>query len=120
MAVIIADIMDLSVFKRIILEYQHLTEGIEIVKRDLELDPSLNYVLVGLRRAGKSFILYQQMKELLSIGHTREEFLYLNFEDDRLQGLQIADLDILKQCYEYITVSFSSEILSKSSLLYIC
>ena len=92
--------MDSSIIKRIIREYQHLTEGIEIVKRDLALDPNLNYVLVGLRRAGKSFILYQQMKELLSTGHTREEFLYLNFEDDRLQGLQLADLDILKQCYE--------------------
>lgn len=96
--------MDKEVFKRIIREYQHVTDGVEIVKRDLTIDPNLNYVLVGLRRAGKSFILYQTMKDLMAEGHSREEFLYINFEDDRLQGMQLADLDTLKQSYEEMYV----------------
>lgn len=92
--------MNKNLLKNIITEYQSITENIEIHPRDLELEANLNYVLVGLRRAGKSFILYQHIRKLISLGHSKEEILYINFEDDRLQGLRLADLDVLKQCYE--------------------
>ena len=92
--------MNKNLIKTIIIEYQSITENIEIHPRDLELEANLNYVLVGLRRAGKSFILYHHIRKLVLSGHSKEEILYINFEDDRLQGLQLADLDVLKQCYE--------------------
>lgn len=92
--------MNKDLLKNIITEYQSITENIEIHPRDLELEANLNYVLVGLRRAGKSFILYQHIRKLIMSGHSKEEILYINFEDDRLQGMQLADLDVLKQCYE--------------------
>lgn len=92
--------MDKDVIKRIIVEYQGFTSGIDIVRRDISLSDGMNYVLVGLRRAGKSYLLYQQMRNLIAAGHKPEEILYFNFEDDRLDGIRLADLDTIKLCYE--------------------
>lgn len=41
-------------------------------------------VAIGMRRAGKTFFLYQQIKELLEKKVPRQRILYVNFEDDRL------------------------------------
>lgn len=42
-------------------------------------------VVIGVRRAGKTFLLYQEMRRLLESGTDRRDVLYANFEDDRLQ-----------------------------------
>lgn len=39
--------------------------------------------VTGLRRVGKTYILYQEIQKLLQ-GHSREQVVYLNFEDERL------------------------------------
>lgn len=41
-------------------------------------------VVIGMRRAGKTWFCYQKIKELVASGIKKEEILYLNFEDDRL------------------------------------
>jgi predicted AAA+ superfamily ATPase len=41
-------------------------------------------VVIGMRRAGKTWFCYQKIKELIASGIKKEEILYLNFEDDRL------------------------------------
>ena len=41
-------------------------------------------VVIGMRRAGKTWFCYQKIKELLTSGVEKEKILYLNFEDDRL------------------------------------
>ena len=68
--------------KTLIAEYQNLIPTIELVDRNYQFEANLNYVLVGLRRAGKSYLLYQQMQRLIREGHNIKEFLYFNFEDD--------------------------------------
>jgi predicted AAA+ superfamily ATPase len=93
-------IMNKELIKELILENQRFIENIELVKRDYEVFDNLNYVFVGLRRAGKSYLLYQQIQNLLLSGHNREEILYFNFEDDRIDGLSLPDLDLLKRTYE--------------------
>lgn len=92
--------MEKSLLKRLILEYQQLIAKVELVQRDIQLSDDFNYVLVGLRRAGKSYLLYQQVQKLIGKGHSAEEFLYFNFEDDRLSGMTLQELDTLKVCYE--------------------
>lgn len=92
--------MEKELFKRLILEYQQLVINVELTPRDVTLSDNFNYVLVGLRRAGKSYLLYQQVQHLIHKGHSAEEFLYFNFEDDRLHGLTLQDLDMIKVCYE--------------------
>ncbi len=41
-------------------------------------------VAVGMRRSGKTFFLFQTIRELLKQGVPIEHMLYLNFEDDRI------------------------------------
>lgn len=94
--------MDKNIAKKLILENQQMVREVSFVRRDVEFEPHSCYVMVGLRRAGKSYMLYQRMRELMEQGHSVEEFLYFNFEDDRLAGIQLSDLDIIKQAYEEI------------------
>lgn len=86
--------------KTLIAEYQNLIPTIELVDRNYQFEANLNYVLVGLRRAGKSYLLYQQIQRLIREGHNIKEFLYFNFEDDRINSLLLEDLDLIKTCYE--------------------
>lgn len=45
---------------------------------------NLAKVAVGIRRCGKTYFLFQTMRDLLSQSISIERLLYLNFEDDRL------------------------------------
>ena len=92
--------MDKNIAKKLIRENQQMVRDLSFIRRDVEFEPHSCYVLVGLRRAGKSYMLYQRMHDLLQQGHSIEEFLYFNFEDDRLADIQLSDLDLIKQAYE--------------------
>ena len=92
--------MNKDLAKIIIAENQKLILGVKFYPRDYQFDEHLNYVLVGLRRAGKSYLLYQQIHTLLQQGHDITEMLYFNFEDDRLDSLTTEDLNLIKTAYE--------------------
>ena len=89
-----------DLIKDVIVENQHFISSVSFFERDYAFEDALNYVLVGLRRAGKSYLLYQRIHQLLKKGHRMEEICYFNFEDDRLGIMTLADLDIIKSAYE--------------------
>ena len=89
-----------DLIKDIIIENQRFVLSISFHDRDYAFEDNLNYVLVGLRRAGKSYLLYQRIQQLLVQGHRIEEICYFNFEDDRLGVMTLADLDTIKSAYE--------------------
>jgi len=92
--------VDKDLIKLLIAEYQREVANVQLIERDCEMENGLNYVFVGLRRAGKSYLMFQQIQKLLKNGHSIDEILYFNFEDDRLATLETADLDLIKTCYE--------------------
>ncbi len=92
--------MTKDLVKLLIAEYQAYVTQVDLVPRDVELLDGQNYVFVGLRHAGKSYLMFQQIARLLAQGHKREEILYFNFEDDRIDSLDVQDLDLIKTCYE--------------------
>jgi len=49
-------------------------------------------VLTGMRRSGKTWLCYAQMRDLMANGVASDRLLYLNFEDDRLDGFTQKDL----------------------------
>ena len=55
--------------------------------------------VIGMRRAGKTSLLWQILRERLASGTPREGLLYFSFEDERLAGLQASDLDLLVETY---------------------
>ena len=57
--------------------------------------------MVGLRRAGKSTLLYKIAKELVANGCDWSQIIYINFEDDRLLGFSVSDFnDIIETAHE--------------------
>ncbi|WP_165062803.1 ATP-binding protein [Adlercreutzia sp. ZJ154] len=44
-------------------------------------------IVTGMRRSGKTFYLFQKMKQLLEAGVPRERMLHFNFADDRLSPM---------------------------------
>ncbi|MDR0232145.1 MAG: ATP-binding protein [Dysgonamonadaceae bacterium] len=92
--------MSKDLIKVLISEYQRIVSNVQFIDRDCEIEDGLNYVFVGLRRAGKSYLMFRQIQKLLKKGHSIDEILYFNFEDDRLASLETADLDLIKICYE--------------------
>lgn len=92
--------MTKDLIKYLISYYQDFVSQIAFEERQYQLEPCANYVFVGLRRAGKSYLMYQQIHHLMEEGHSVEEILYFNFEDDRIDSLELADLDAIKLSYE--------------------
>lgn len=92
--------MTKDLIKSLITEYQAYVTQVELIHRDVEFIDGLNYVFVGLRHAGKSYLMFQRIIQLLEQGHKREEILYFNFEDDRIDSFEASDLDLIKTCYE--------------------
>lgn len=91
---------EVHLIKYLISYYQEFVSQISFEKREYELEANANYVFVGLRRAGKSYLMYQHIHHLMEQGHSIEEMLYFNFEDDRIDSITISDLDLIKTCYE--------------------
>ena len=92
--------MNKDIVKLLIAEYQQKAIEISFQERPYIIEDKLNYVFVGLRRVGKSYLMFQQIRKLLNAGHSKDEILYFNFEDDRIASLATEDLDRIKICYE--------------------
>lgn len=69
--------------------YDKLANLKNLVVRDATLPEADNKikVIIGMRRAGKTYFLYQHILKLLEAGVDRKRILYINFEDDRLVPL---------------------------------
>ena len=92
--------MTKDLIKLLIAEYQNYAAQVELTPRDVHFSDHLNYVFVGLRHAGKSYLMFQRIAELIAQGKKKEDILYFNFEDDRIDSLEASDLDLIKTCYE--------------------
>jgi predicted AAA+ superfamily ATPase len=55
--------------------------------------------VIGMRRAGKTTFLWQLIAERAAAGTPREGMLYFNFEDERLAGMEVTDLQGLVDEY---------------------
>ena len=76
--------MDRELLKRVIFDQHNIIRSASIVARRYHLDPNANYVISGLRRAGKSTLLYGMVQNLIASGVEWERIIYINFEDERL------------------------------------
>lgn len=70
-----------------------------MVERPLALEPNGNYVFVGVRQAGKSYLMFQQMQQIINCGTRLEDIVYVNFDDERLKEMTAMDFDLILQAY---------------------
>jgi uncharacterized protein len=88
--------MNHNILKEVIFDQQEVIKKFQIVPREYEFDKNANYVLVGLRRSGKSTMLYKIVQDLIKKGTDWNQIIYINFEDERLSEFTAGDFnDIL-------------------------
>ncbi len=86
-----------ELLKRIILEKPRVKK---LIKREIEvvtLDKI--YTIIGPRRAGKTYFLFQIMNEMKRRGISEKQILYINFEDERLSEIEREDLQVIIDTY---------------------
>ena len=86
-------------FKKLIIDFQERKFG-RIVPReyDVPLDTKKIVSLIGVRRSGKTYVLFWLIEQLRQSGNDKN-VVYINFEDDRLYPIELKDLDGLLEGY---------------------
>lgn len=88
--------MNHEILKNVIFDQHEVIRNASIVPRRYTFDLQANYVVTGLRRAGKSTLLYKIARDLVRSGADWNQIIYINFEDERLAEFRIGDFnDIL-------------------------
>ena len=68
-------------------------------KVELPLDLKKVVTVVGIRRSGKTYLLYLTMQRLMDRGLDKKNIIYLNFEDDRLFPVKLSEMDLILRAY---------------------
>lgn len=89
--------MNHTTIKRVIYDQRRIMREMDIIPRTYALEPKANHIVVGMRRAGKSTLLYQRIRGLVSHGIDWHRIMYVNFEDERLAGFALPDFDDIVQ-----------------------
>ncbi|TCK05284.1 ATP-binding protein [Phorcysia thermohydrogeniphila] len=87
-----------EVLKEVIVSFQR-RELPQVISRDLRLpiDSGKIVTLVGVRRSGKTYLLYQVIKELRE-KVSPENIVYINFDDERLE-FKKEELNLILEAY---------------------
>lgn len=88
-----------DLIKQILSDNRREIESYKIVHRDIQTDDFSCLVFVGVRRVGKSFILYEKMQQMLRDGQSWNDMLYLSFEDERLEGFESTDFNSILESH---------------------
>ncbi|MCR4952180.1 MAG: ATP-binding protein [Solobacterium sp.] len=87
--------MNRDYLKQIIIDQKEMYLRESMIRREYHLEANVNYCFVGIRRAGKSYMMYQLIKDLLDSGVPAEHILYVNFEDERFLEITAEDLNVI-------------------------
>lgn len=68
-----------------------------VIERDIKLDLAMDKIItiVGVRRAGKTSVMFQHIRTLIDNEIKRDNIVYVDFENERLVGAKATDLDNL-------------------------
>lgn len=70
-----------------------------MVRPTYQTNDDINYAFVGVRRAGKSYVLYQHIRNLIDRQVSWSDVLYLDFEDNRFDTFLSEDFNKLIECH---------------------
>jgi len=90
----------LTLLKEMIADFQSEAPdaGVERFLR-LQAAPRKATVCIGVRRSGKTTLLFQHIRRLLDSGVPMENIVYLNFFDDRLRSLNRDSPGLVSEAY---------------------
>lgn len=87
--------MNHLILKTVINDMHEVIKEADIVDREYVFEKNVNYVLIGIRRAGKSTLLYKIVRDLIAEGVDWSRIIYVNFEDERLTEFSLEDFNDL-------------------------
>lgn len=87
--------MNRDVLKQIIIDQKEMYLDNPLISRDYDLEKNVNYCFVVIRRTGKSYMMYQQIHNLMNDGISSSQIVYVNFEDERLLEIGVDDLNTI-------------------------
>lgn len=87
--------MNRDILKQIIIDQKEMYLGNPLISRDYDLEENVNYCFVGIRRTGKSYMMYQRIHNLMNDGISSSQIIYVNFEDERLLEIGVDDLNTI-------------------------
>ena len=73
-------IMNRDILKQIMIDQKEIYLNNPLLHRLYPLEEGINYCFVGIRRTGKSYMMYQQIKQLEIDGVPLSQIVYVNFE----------------------------------------
>jgi predicted AAA+ superfamily ATPase len=88
-----------EVIKQCLINKQREVDEAVVVNRPVEFEENGNYVIVGVRHTGKSYMLYQRVRQLQASGKGWDEILFVDFEDERLAEFQAEDFESLLEAH---------------------
>ena len=89
-----------EILKEVLLDNRNEVVKHQVIPRSFQFEEFGNYVFVGIRRAGKTYMLYQHILQLLKDGHSKQEILFINFEDERITDIKKEELHLIVECYK--------------------
>ena len=90
----------IDMLREILLNFQETVLPLSVPRRlHIPSVPGKAGVCIGVRRCGKSTLMFQLMQNLQPSGVSRQNMLYLNFFDDRLHALQHEGLGVILEAY---------------------
>lgn len=87
--------MNRDTLKQIMIDQKDIYLSNPLITRQYSLEDNVNYCFVGIRRTGKSYMMYQQIKNLQANGIPLSQIVYVNFEDERLLEMTSDDLNTI-------------------------
>lgn len=87
--------MNRDTLKQIMIDQKEIYLNNPLITREYPLENNVNYCFVGIRRTGKSYMMYQQIKQLEAAGVPMSQIVYVNFEDERLLEMTSDDLNTI-------------------------
>jgi len=85
--------MNRDSLKQIMIDHKDIYLNNPLISRHYLIEDNVNCCFVGIRRTGKSYMMYQQIRDLLSAGTPLSQIVYVNFEDERLLEMAADDLN---------------------------
>ena len=83
----------------------------DVRNRDVEYLEKRNAatVVVGMRRAGKTYVTYQKMRDIVASGVPLSRIVHVNFDDDRLRGVGLEHLRLIGDIHAEMFPEAASE-----------
>ncbi len=100
-----------EILRDIIIEF-HKSELPALIPRDISIaqlpeDVRKAFVFIGMRRVGKTYLMYQDIHQKIRQGIAKEKILYINFEDDRLSRFTVDDFQTILDVYFQLYPQFA-------------